>query len=62
VTDTIHVYKDNADPAEYRWRRIAANGEEVAESGEGYSDKSGAVEAATREADGKANILDDTED
>jgi uncharacterized protein YegP (UPF0339 family) len=32
--DTVHFYQDEA--GEYRWKRVAPNGETVADSGEGY--------------------------
>ena len=44
--DAFEVYEDNA--GEYRWRLTADNGEVVADSGEGYSDRSGATEAVER--------------
>jgi uncharacterized protein YegP (UPF0339 family) len=37
TTDTVTVYQDEA--GEWRWRRQADNGEIVATSGEGYTDK-----------------------
>ncbi|WP_254280707.1 YegP family protein [Haloarcula marina] len=42
-TPHFELYKDRAD--EYRWRMIASNGRIVADSGEGYSSKSGARKA-----------------
>lgn len=36
------IYKDSL--GEYRWRLIAANGKIVADSGEGYSRREGALE------------------
>jgi uncharacterized protein YegP (UPF0339 family) len=48
----VEVYRDAG--GEWRWRRIAGNGEIVAASGEGYADRSGAVAAATRENQGLA--------
>lgn len=44
----IHVYKDTA--GEWRWRkRPLYGGDTVADSGEGYTRKSDAIEAAARE-------------
>ncbi len=40
------VYKDNAD--EWRWRLVASNGNIVADSGEGYTERNDAVEALER--------------
>lgn len=37
---TFEVYLDNAD--EWRWRLVAANGNIIADSGEGYQSKQGA--------------------
>jgi uncharacterized protein YegP (UPF0339 family) len=45
---TIQVFTDKA--GEYRWRKMAANGSIVADSGEGYSTRGAAWEAAQREA------------
>ena len=39
-TPHFELYEDRA--GEYRWRMIASNGRIVADSGEGYSSKSGA--------------------
>lgn len=36
----FEVYLDNAD--EWRWRLVAANGNIIADSGEGYQSKQGA--------------------
>jgi uncharacterized protein YegP (UPF0339 family) len=47
----LDVYEDAS--GEFRWRKVALIGnlpdEIVSEGGEGYSDRSGAVEAAKRE-------------
>jgi len=43
---TFQVYEDAAD--EWRWRLVAANGEIVADSGEGYVSRRNAREAAER--------------
>jgi uncharacterized protein YegP (UPF0339 family) len=43
----IEVYKDRAD--EWRWRKVADNGNVIAESGEGYKNKSHAVDMARQE-------------
>jgi uncharacterized protein YegP (UPF0339 family) len=48
----VEVYRDVG--GEWRWRRIAGNGEIVAVSGEGYSDRGGAVRAASLENEGLA--------
>jgi hypothetical protein len=37
---TFELYEDRAD--EWRWRLVAANGNVVADSGEGYASKQGA--------------------
>lgn len=42
-TPHFELYKDRAN--EYRWRMVASNGRIVADSGEGYSSKSGARKA-----------------
>mgnify|MGYP000548428266 CR=1 FL=1 len=36
----FEVYRDNAD--EWRWRLVVANGNIIADSGEGYASKQGA--------------------
>lgn len=46
MSDRTEVYLDKA--GEWRWRRIAGNGEIVADSGEGYSRKFDALMAAKR--------------
>jgi len=46
VDDGFEVYEDNAE--EWRWRLRAANGELVADSGEGYSNRSKAMDAVER--------------
>ena len=38
MADKYQIYKDKA--GEYRWRYIAANGNIIADSGEGYINKS----------------------
>jgi len=40
----IRIYKDKR--GEWRWRMVARNGRIVADSGEGYTTKRGAVRAA----------------
>ena len=52
MSDTIKVFKDKA--GEYRWTKVAANGEPVATS-ESYTTKASAIEAANREADRTAD-------
>lgn len=37
---TFEVFQDNSD--EWRWRLVAANGNIIADSGEGYRSKQGA--------------------
>lgn len=44
--DRVIVYEDVA--GEWRWRRVAANGEVVGDSAEGYSRKHDAKRAAVR--------------
>lgn len=46
----VYIYKD--DSGEYRWRRVALNGEIVADSAEGYTRKHDAAVAAMRENPG----------
>jgi uncharacterized protein YegP (UPF0339 family) len=52
------VYEDNA--GEYRWRLLSANGNIVADSGEGYESRSGAQNAVERlrELVPEADVLD----
>lgn len=42
----LHIYQDAR--GEFRWRMVASNGKTVADSGEGYKRRSGAVKAAVR--------------
>jgi uncharacterized protein YegP (UPF0339 family) len=51
VNDRVQIYEDEA--GEWRWRRIAPNGEIVSESGEGYTERNDAREAALRVNDGR---------
>jgi len=44
--DRTEVYCDAA--GEWRWRRVAPNGEIIADSGEGYTRKFDALQAADR--------------
>lgn len=44
--DRTEVYQDRA--GEWRWRRIAPNGETIADSGEGYTTEHDAERAAER--------------
>jgi len=46
MTDKTIVYQDKA--GEWRWKRVAANGRIIADSGEGYSRLSDAERAASR--------------
>lgn len=45
---TFDVYEDQARPGEWRWRLVAANGETIADSGEGYDSKWNAKRSAWR--------------
>ncbi|MFB6141150.1 MAG: HVO_2922 family protein [Halosimplex sp.] len=50
---TFEVFRDSA--GEWRWRLVAANGNVVADSGEGYSSKQGVergIESVKRTASG----------
>lgn len=44
----VEVYQDHA--GKWRWREVAANGNIVADSGQGYSTRSNAKRAAKRVA------------
>jgi len=59
-TATFEVFRDSAD--EWRWRLVAANGNIIADSGEGYRSKQGAtrgIESVKRSApDAKVRVLD----
>ena len=44
--DTIRVWQDRAE--EWRWTLIAANGEPIGDSAEGYADKGHALRMAER--------------
>lgn len=57
MSDKFHLYIDEA--GEHRWRRVAPNGEVVADSGEGYEHKADAINAAIREADDNAEVVED---
>lgn len=57
MTDTVTVYQDQA--GEWRWTRKAGNGEKVADSGEGYVDRSHAVEMATTLFPGVEVVVDE---
>lgn len=46
MTDKTIVYQDNA--GEWRWRRVAPNGEIIADSGESYTRMADAERAASR--------------
>lgn len=46
---SIDVYPDRADPREFRWSKVAGNGETTADSGEGYSTLTAGLIAAKRE-------------
>jgi len=45
--DTVEIYRDEA--GEWRWKRLAANGEIVADSGEGYVNKQDCEDGAARQ-------------
>ena len=47
TTGKVQVYRDSA--GEWRWRKVAANGEPIADSGEGYVKWAHAEEMALRE-------------
>ncbi len=44
----LHIYKDTAD--EWRWSLVADNGEVIADSSEGYTERNDCAEAAVRVA------------
>jgi uncharacterized protein YegP (UPF0339 family) len=44
--DRLTIYRDTA--GEWRWRRVAANGQTVATPGEGYTRRFRAIEAACK--------------
>lgn len=46
----VEVYKDGA--GQWRWRRVAGNGRIVADSGEGYANRSDCIEMAHSENPG----------
>jgi uncharacterized protein YegP (UPF0339 family) len=46
MSDKTVIYQDKA--GEWRWKRIAGNGEIIADSGEGYTRLSDAERAASR--------------
>ena len=46
--DTWKFYRDRSKRRDWRWRRIAANGEVVGASTEGYRNKSGCLANAIR--------------
>ncbi|MEZ3117741.1 HVO_2922 family protein [Halobaculum sp. MBLA0147] len=51
MASTFELYRDEAD--EWRWRLRHDNGNVIADSGQGYSDKSGAtdgIESVRRDA------------
>ena len=54
--DKIRVYQDQA--GEWRWTRIAANGNYVADSAEGYDEKRKAYDAAVRESDPPEAVIE----
>ena len=54
--DEIVVYRDEA--GEWRWRKVADNGEIVADSAEAYTRKADALRAAEREAQGSVAVID----
>ncbi|MFA9517708.1 HVO_2922 family protein [Halopenitus sp. H-Gu1] len=60
-TATFEVFLDNA--GEWRWRLVAANGNIIADSGEGYRSKQGAkrgIESVKRSSpDAAIDVLDD---
>ena len=46
--DRIELYDDGAKGASWRWRKTSANNERIASSGESFSDKTAARDAAER--------------
>jgi len=58
----IVVYQDSADPPEWRWRtREEHNKKTVADSAEGYTEKSSAIVAAKRESGGEIRVIVENE-
>ncbi len=57
--DKVHVYTDSA--GEFRWRRVAANGQIVAAAGEGFERRDYAELAAMRYNPECELVLDDEE-
>jgi uncharacterized protein YegP (UPF0339 family) len=55
--DKVILYKDKAD--EWRWRREAANGEPLSDSGEGYKNLSHCREMALTKNGGDFIVVDD---
>lgn len=45
-TTSFEIYKDKA--GHFRWKLIAKNGESVAEGGEGYAERRGAMNAVKK--------------
>ena len=52
-TQTFEVYQDSA--GEWRWRLVAANGNIIADSGEGYTSKQGAKRGIESVKEGAAD-------
>ena len=57
-TDYVEVYEDQY--GEYRWRRIAANNEIVADSGQGYTSKSHVLHMAVSRNTEASKVWDTT--
>lgn len=57
---TVVIYRDDVD--EYRWHLVAENGEIVADSGEGYINKSYCVEMAKSVNHSDVDYVDMTEE
>ena len=55
--DEIFIFQDEA--GEWRWRKIAPNGEIVATSGESYTRKDDVIQAAEREASGPVAVIEE---
>lgn len=56
----VIFYRDEA--GEFRWRRVAANGEKVADSGEGYTDKRHMVDMAHTVNGDDIEYVDETDE
>lgn len=60
--DKVHLYRDDSDSGEYRWRRVSENGLEVSASSEGYDHHSDALQNILDTQGGQEfEIVDETE-